>query len=107
MAHTERWWLGSASIALLLALSAAPDGAVAADAAPTVAPPAALAESPAAVFAERFAAAGGPGGGDRAPQPWRDAVVLIVLTGLCAMAAALYSAVAAQRPDARMRGRRG
>jgi hypothetical protein len=100
MGRTERRFLGSAGIALLLALTAVAGAADPGDSDPAlerVSPQ----PSPEA-FAERVSASSARTVSGRDPDSWRQAMDLIVLAGTCAIAVAFYSAATARRTDTRV-----
>ncbi len=107
MAGTGRSFLVASVLAALLAPSVAfSDAAVASGG--TTEPPSTLAGSPTA-FAERLAASNRPTAGARSGDSLQDALELIVLAAVCALAVALYSSASAERdrtPSARWRRRR-
>lgn len=99
MGHTERRFLVAASIAVLLPLIAVPGAATPAGSSDAAAPPSSVSASPAA-FAERFIADDRPTASRAAS--WQNALELLVLAGICAVAVAFYSAATARRSDTRM-----
>jgi hypothetical protein len=99
MGRTERRFLGSAGIALLLALNAAAGAAEPGDSDPT--PERASSQASPEAFAERRASSGTTVSG-RDADSWRHAIDLIVLAGTCAIAVAFYSAATARRTDTRV-----
>ncbi len=96
MGRTERRFLVSASIAFLLALSAATGAAAPAALDDTTERSSSLSASPVA-FAERVTAGSRHTG--RGTESWQNAIELIALAGTCAIAVAFYSAATAPRPD--------
>jgi hypothetical protein len=98
MARTERWGCVASSIALLVALSAAPGVAapVASDA--TAERSSTLVSASPAVFAERVTAAH-QAASARGRDALQNAVELIVLAGICAIAVAFYTAASTRRAD--------
>jgi hypothetical protein len=100
MGRTERRFLGSAGIALLLALNATA-AAEPGDSDPTLERATSQAASPEA-FLKRAGASSGTTVSGRDPDSWRHAIDLIVLAGTCAIAVAFYSAATARRTDTRV-----
>ena len=108
MERTGRSILALSAVVALLALSVATgDAAPVASGGPTE-PPSTLAGSPTA-FAERLVAPRTPTTRARAGDSLQEALELIVLAAVCALAVALYSSASAERdrssPAARRRRR--
>jgi hypothetical protein len=102
MGRTERRFLVAAAIVFLLAASVASGTA-----APTAfdgaseSEQSSLSASP-VTFAERITAGNARTAGGREAGSWQDAIELIALAGICAIAVAFYSAATAQRTDTRV-----
>ena len=108
MERTGRSFLAAGALVALLVLSAASGDAAPAASGGTTEPPSTLAGSPTA-FAERLAAPRTPTTSARAGDSLQEALELIVLAAVCALAVALYSSASAERdrssPAARRRRR--
>jgi hypothetical protein len=104
MRRRQRRFLVAASIASLLALTAAAGADTATASAGAVAVSSSLPAS-AVAFAERAIARDQPTDRRRAGS-WRNALELMALVGTCAIAAAFYSAATARRTDTLVRVRR-
>jgi hypothetical protein len=98
MGRTERRWFVEMSIGFLLAASAATGAAASVGTDVAIEPSSSRSASPAA-FAERITTRDSRAVALRGAAAWQNAIELIVLAGVCAIAVAYYSAATAAPTD--------